>query len=132
MSSDADADRVVQAVLESGDRPLRSVLGAMDRGASGKAKQLMEQLDGQLRVICVPGRSSKSIASEILHVTRICASSLSKVLGKQKSEKLVGCSALSGSLVPYPLLTQSFLYARCRTRHLTTGKQMPPMLCTIR
>ena len=97
MGVENDAGRVVQVLLESGDRPLRSLLDAMDRGASGKAKQLMEQLDGQLRVICVPGRSTKSITPEILHVTRICASSLLKVLGKQKSEKLVSCPATTKS-----------------------------------
>ena len=89
MATDSDAARIVRALLESGDRPLRSLLCAVDRGASAKAKQLMKQLDEQLRVICVPGRSAKSIAPEILDVTRICASSLRKVLEIQKSQTLV-------------------------------------------
>ena len=93
MPVDSDAARIVRALLDSGDRPLRSLLSAADRGASAKAKQLMEQLDRQLRVICVPGRSAKSIAPEILDVTRICASSLRKVLENQKSQTLVGWSA---------------------------------------
>ena len=50
----------------------------------------MEQLQSQLKVICVLGRSGKSISGEILDVVRICASSLRKVLQVQKSDKLVG------------------------------------------
>ena len=87
---ESDAGRIVLRLLESGERPLRSVLNAVDKSASRKAKQLMEQLESQLRVICVPGRSGKSISGEILDVARICASSLRKVLEVQKSDKLVG------------------------------------------
>ena len=126
---DSDAVGIVDALVESGDRPLRAVLRKVDGGTSAKVKQLMEQLDGQLRVICVPGRSSKSIASEILHVTRVCASSMRKVLEKQKEEKLVrapACFALANFFSRTRVVCRVFL----RTRRWRAGRPRLPALWT--
>ena len=89
--ADAEALRLVEAMVEGqgqGGRPLRAVLTALNRTASGKVKGLMEQLDGQLRTICVPGRSSASIGEELLHLTRVSSNSMRKILEVQKEEKL--------------------------------------------
>jgi hypothetical protein len=40
MAGQSDAGRIVLRLLESGERPLRSVLHAVDKSASGKAKQV--------------------------------------------------------------------------------------------
>lgn len=88
MVPDADATRIAGAMMDSGSKPLHASLTGLNRAASAKVKQLMEQLDGQLRVICVPGRSSKGIASEVLQATHICGSSTRKVLENQQEERL--------------------------------------------
>ena len=89
--ADAEALRLVEAMVEGkgkGGKPLRAVLTTLNRTASGKVKGLMEQLDGQLRTICVPGRSSASIGEELLHLTRVASNSMRKILEAQKEEKL--------------------------------------------
>ena len=129
---DSDAVGIVDALVESGDRPLRAVLRKVDGGTSAKVKQLMEQLDGQIRVICVPGRSSKSVASEILHVTRVCASSMRKVLEKQKEEKLVRAPRAPLVLLWPTFFSRTRVVCRVflRTRRWRAGRPRLPVLWT--
>jgi hypothetical protein len=109
MAPDADATRIVTTMVDSGAKPLRSSLAGLHRATSAKVKSLMDQLDSQLRVVCVPGRSGKSIGSEVFHLATLSASAIRKVLEVQQEERLV--RELPNALLPRPLAQPSPLGA---------------------